>query len=156
MFRVKFVDMVEQTIVKHDYDNLWAALSVAKNTDIGPDRINRVAITDAVFNEQLHTLLTSGFIYTGIKTTEHPDGNFMVMLLKINDKEEERPVYNSPLYFFDNLPATEEEEPKFPLVNQRIKDGEPTTNSITESYTIMKLINPEKIHRTEPGAGNYS
>jgi hypothetical protein len=161
MYRVKFLDLREQTKEQFDYENIFDALRVAKETNLGSERVIREAIPDKEFNEQLHLLLTSGFVYAGWKTSEYPTGDHMVFLLKVDANNNESPVYSMP--FFAMPPVAEE----LPIV--------PKTNTISELYVSMQLIKPEnetpvdeawvdtfinseqpKIHRSEPGAGNYS
>jgi len=110
MFRVKFINMVEQTKDEFDYDNLWDALKVCKETNIGPDRIHSESMTNEQFDEELLILLTQGFIYVGPKTNQYPEGYIMLMLLSVAEDgtSAERPVYSAlPMPFTasrDSLP----------------------------------------------------
>ncbi len=104
-YRVKFLDLVEQTKEEHDYTNLFDAIKVAKESNIGPHGLHIEAIPDVVFNEHFLTLLTSGFLYAGQRTHEFPDGDTLVMLLKVNeDTGVESPVYDGiPLAFVSTV-----------------------------------------------------
>jgi hypothetical protein len=82
MYRVKFVDLREQTIDTHDYENLFDAIKVAKKTNIGSDRVHMEAISNELFNEKFLTLLQTGFIVVGDKSEDYPDGDTMIMLLQ--------------------------------------------------------------------------
>lgn len=93
-FRVKFLHLAEQTKTEFDYDNLFDAIKVCKETNIGHNRIHREAMTNEQFDSQLLTLLTTGFIYTGDKLNEYADGDIMIMLLQVEERTGiERPVY---------------------------------------------------------------
>lgn len=98
MFRVKFIELRKQSIETNDYENLFDAIKVAKETNVGSESIIREAIPDVVFNEQFNMLLTSGFIYSGWRTSEYPEGDVMIMLLKVDKHGTESPVYNNLFY----------------------------------------------------------
>jgi hypothetical protein len=122
MFRVRFVNLKEQTVTASDYNELFDAIKVAKETNIGPDRITRVAIPDSTFNHHFVDLLKHGYIYVGPRSEEFPNGDYMVQLLRVNNRGEERPVL-SP---------------------------------VDEAVNWHGLVTNQLIHKTEPGAGNYS
>ncbi|MGS2592222.1 hypothetical protein [Streptomyces hebeiensis] len=109
---MKFINLREQTIdIQDDYENLFDAIRVAKETNIGPDRTYRVAISNERFNEVFFTLLTSGYIYAGTKSTPYPYGDVMVMLLSVNADGSEQPVYSSVAMVVNN--------PKIPSVPEQ-------------------------------------
>lgn len=92
MFRVTFCHLSEQTKDEFEYEHLMDALKVAKETQLS-DRLHSPAISDEVFDEQLGFLITTGFIYAGRKTPEHPDGDVMVMLQRVSDNGHVLPVH---------------------------------------------------------------
>jgi hypothetical protein len=104
-YRVKFISLQEQTIDKYDYESLFDAIRVAKETNIGPDRLYTEAIPDDKFNEEFLSLLTLGFIYVGPKTEKYPEGNTMIQLVKVNEREEEFPVYSNVFHMPGALPV---------------------------------------------------
>jgi hypothetical protein len=96
MFIVKFYNLTENTVSSFEYEHLFEALAVAKNTDISDSRINVPAMSNDKFDSELFTLLTSGFIYCGDRTPEHPDGEYMVGLVKRDfENGDERVVYSA-------------------------------------------------------------
>jgi len=102
---VKFFSLREGTKDEFEYTHLFEALSVAKNADIGPDRLSTPAMTDDTFDSQLLILLTSGVIYGGFKSEEYPEGDLMLMLLRRDGNGTETVVYNAlPMPAFDVEP----------------------------------------------------
>lgn len=91
---VKFTNLEENTRDAFSYTHLWDALSVAKNTLIGSDRIHRPMITDSQFDECLLTLLTTGMVYGGPKTVDYPEGCYIISLHQ-RDEETESTVYSA-------------------------------------------------------------
>lgn len=95
MYRVKFIDLVNRSQEVFDYDNLFDAIKVAKETKIGLNGFIKPAIPNSVFNERLLELLTLGFIMVGPKTEEYAQGSTMVMLTKADlDTRIETSVFN--------------------------------------------------------------
>lgn len=92
---VKFLHLEERTKDEFEYAHLMDALKVAKETNLASmaSRIHSAALSDKQFDELLMTLLTSGFVYTGRRTEQYPDGNMMVYLLKRDDNLKDTPVY---------------------------------------------------------------
>lgn len=96
MYRVKFIDLVERTHQSFDYENLFDAIRVAKETNIGYSRLYTEAIPNEVFNEKLFELLTLGYIYTGSKSEDYPLGSTMIMLTEADPNTRiETSVYNN-------------------------------------------------------------
>jgi hypothetical protein len=87
--------MVEQTKDEFNYPNLWDALQVCKETNIGPGYIHSPAMSNKQFDRELMTLLTQGFIYIGPKLNQYSEGSIMLMLLSVAEDGTERPVYNA-------------------------------------------------------------
>jgi hypothetical protein len=100
--------MVEQTKDEFEYGNLYDALRVCKETNIGPDRIHTSAMSNEQFDRDLFTLLTQGFVYIGPKLNQYAEGSIMLMLLSVDNDGIESPVYSMlPKVFSvarDNLP----------------------------------------------------
>lgn len=102
---VKFLSLRERTFDEFEYAHLFDALSVAKNTSIGPDRLHSPAMTDDAFDSQLLVLLTSGVIYGGQVSEEYPEGDVMITLLRRDGNRTETVVYNAlPMPAFDIEP----------------------------------------------------
>lgn len=102
MYIVKFFFLSSSRNEEHKYDSLFDAIKVAKETNIGDCGMFKPAMTDWEFNKQFWTLLTSGFIYTGKKSEEFPEGDIMVMLLQGDECEKrkgETPVFNGAIQF---------------------------------------------------------
>jgi hypothetical protein len=99
MYVVKFVDIAHKTVREDEYDDLFDAIKVAKETNIGPDRLVIPAMSRKFFNQNFSTLLTIGYVYAGQKTYEFPNGNFIVLLLKRNDEGIETPLMDSSRAF---------------------------------------------------------
>jgi hypothetical protein len=96
MYRVKFIDLVNRSQDTFDYDNLFDAIKVAKETQIGSLGFTKPAIPDLVFNERLLELLTSGFLMVGPKTEDYVQGSVMIMLTKADlDTRVETSVFNT-------------------------------------------------------------
>lgn len=91
MFRIKFLDLAERVSEVFEYSHLMDALQVAKDTQLS-DRTHKPAMSDELFDNELGNLITSGFVYAGKKTFEYPEGNFMIMLHRVDDWGVEVPV----------------------------------------------------------------
>lgn len=92
---VKFFDLRERTKEEFEYVHLFDALSVAKNAEVGPDRLHIPVMTHDDFDSQLLILLTSGVVYGGLKSEEYPEGDIMVMLLRRDGNGTETVVFNA-------------------------------------------------------------
>lgn len=155
-YRVKvlYLNNPNRTNSENDYNSIYDAIKVIKDLNIGSDRTYISAFSDTVFNKLFPVLLRDGFVFTGEKTRINSHGNVMVFLLKVHpDTQTESPI----------LPRGAEAiaTPFTASISTVPMVGEPDTRimhieSITENYIAMNFINPERIHRTEPGAGNYS
>jgi hypothetical protein len=89
---VKFLNNGEMTSTTHEYENLFDAIAVAKDTDVN----YRPMIPEAQFNDELITLLTSGQI-----TVKHGRDEITVMLTKLDILTNiETPVYDGTIIPF--------------------------------------------------------
>lgn len=164
-YRVKFISLEEHTVDAFDYDHLFEALKVAKETNIGPDRLHKVAISNDKFDRELIMLLTSCFVYAGIRTSELPEGNMMIMLLRVDADGVEHAVYPvvstiAPPFMPDQRTRNRAPEDLGPWE----RSMEATHNSTKPPYDYAN--NPHKLGvsphandpkpKSEPGAGNYS
>lgn len=96
MYVVKFFNLTESTMDEFEYQDLFSAIKVAKETNLGTDNLILPAMDDDKFNEELLILLTTSLVYAGRKTKEHPEGEFMIMLTQRDDEtREETTVYNA-------------------------------------------------------------
>lgn len=92
-YRVVFVDMANQEKSVFDFEDLWSALQVAKNTLIE----GRSAISNYLFEDGLLRLLLKGYL-----TIE--EINHIVMVLKVNPSGEESPVYSKDDVYDEYIP----------------------------------------------------
>ncbi|MFE1145214.1 hypothetical protein [Streptomyces rochei] len=107
---VKFINLTENTLNRFEYDNLFDALKVCKETNLS-DHYHLPAMSEKFFNEHLLELLTSAVVYVGTKTEKHPAGEIMIMLTM----GENRSVYSAlPMPFIPGqiLPVAEDFSPE--------------------------------------------
>lgn len=122
-----------------DYESLFDAISVVKNTKLHENVVSRSALSDEAFNEKFFELLTNGYTYTGNKSSDYPDGNIVVHLVKVD------PVYNEEMAVYGDktmynvLPAIPQQQSKF-LVHYRDENDKRKTADFKTRSEAMAFI----------------
>lgn len=108
MFQVWITDCEEQTQDMFEYSHLLDAFKVIKETNIGPCNSYVPMLSHEGFESQLINLLAGGPIYAGRKTSEFPEGKFMILLLKKDSEDSARTPFFDILKFIPAQVTKEE------------------------------------------------
>jgi hypothetical protein len=88
-FVVKFFNLSEATKEEFEYSDLLSALRVAKETEFN----NQPILSDKRFEDELIILLTQGFVYAGPKSSQFPEGEIVIMLVRRDETNKESFIY---------------------------------------------------------------
>jgi hypothetical protein len=83
--RIHFLGQRDKGVEEWNYDSLFDAIKVAKESNIGSDRSFKPAFSDTAFNECFSIMLKHGFAHAGTKSPDYPHGNVIVFLLKMTN-----------------------------------------------------------------------